>query len=177
MLFYKLLSVLLEYPANDTYDHLDELAEAVSELPVEAAEKAVLHDFITWCQGQTSTELQARYVETFDLTPDQSLHLTHHLFEEQDPGRGDTLVTLKEFFRHEGFIVSGGELPDYLPLILEFVSAAQDLGVARSLLEQSAPALEEVTRVLTAKQSPWAPLLSLIERHLDPSRHASAALA
>ncbi|RLA11570.1 MAG: hypothetical protein DRQ52_09410, partial [Gammaproteobacteria bacterium] len=93
--------------------------------------------------------------------------------------RGATLATLKEFFRHQGFEVEGGELPDYLPLILEFVSQCDqtDLDVAKSLLEQSAPAMSEVATRMVAHDIAWAPLLKLLEQNLDPQRHATLAAA
>ena len=180
MLFYKLLAILLEYPTLETCAHYGELRETVDELALDETEKQVLRDFIDWCSQQRPTQLQAKYVETFDLTPDHCLYLTHHLYEEQDAERGATLATLKEFFRHQGFAVEGGELPDYLPLILEFVSQsdqAENLDVAKSLLEQSAPAMSEVATRMVAHDIAWAPLLKLLEQNLDPQRHATLAAA
>jgi len=177
MLFYKLLAVLLEYPSMETCAHFGELRETVDELALDDAEKQTLQDFIDWCSQQSPTQLQAKYVETFDLTPDHCLCLTHHLYEEEDAERGATLATLKEFFRHQGFEVEGGELPDYLPLILEFVSQSDDMVVAKSLLEQSAPAMSEVATRMVAHEIAWAPLLKLLEQNLDPQRHATLAAA
>ena len=177
MLFYKLLSLLLEYPDADTYAHLDELAAACDELSLQPAERAALRQVVDWYAGQRLIELQARYVETFDLTPDHSLHLTHHLFEEQDRDRGATLATLKEFFVCGGFELSSNELPDYLPLILEYVSESVDLDKAKMLLDQSQQAVAELGKHLSASQSPWAPLLELLQANLVPSQHAAAATA
>ena len=73
-------------------------------------------DFIAWAQALPFTELQEHYVKTFDLTPDNALYLTHHLFEEQDRARGPALVKLSEYFQAQGFAIEHGELPDYLPL-------------------------------------------------------------
>ncbi len=179
MLFYKLLAVLLEYPSVETCAHFGELRTTVDQLALDDADKQVLRQFIDWCSNQSSTQLQAKYVETFDLTPDHCLYLTHHLYEEEDAERGATLATLKEFFRHQGFEVKGGELPDYLPLILELVSQCDpsDLDVAKSLLEQSAPAMSEVATRLVAHNLAWAPLLKLLEQNLDPQRHVMRAVS
>ncbi len=173
MRFYKFMALLLEYPSNEFCAHLKELAETVDEFNLSADEKQVLAGFIAWCQSLDATALQAKYVETFDLTPDHCLYLTHHLYEEEDRERGATLATLKEFFRHNGFEVANGELPDYVPLILEFVSQCDDLAVTGSLLQQSGPALEEVATRLVAHQLPWGPLLEVLINHLDPARHQS----
>ena len=177
MLFYKLLSVLLEYPNADTYAHLDELATASDELGLKPDERAVLRQFVAWCGEQSLIDLQARYVETFDLTPDHSLHLTHHLFEEEDRERGITLATLREFFVCSGFELSSNELPDYLPLILEFVSESDDLAKAKVLLDQGQPAVVELFNRLTASQSPLAPLLGLLQENRLPDAHVAPAIA
>ena len=177
MIFYKLLAVLLDYPSMDVCAHFDDLRQSVDEMALDDTEKQTLRDFINWCSEQRPTQLQAKYVETFDLTPDHCLYLTYHLYEEEDAERGSTLATLKEFFRHQGFEIEGGELPDYLPLILEFVSQTDDLVVAKSLLEQSAPSMSEVATRMVAHDIAWAPLLKLLEQNLDPQRHATLAAA
>ena len=59
-------------------------------------DQQALLDFIAWAQALPFTELQEHYVKIFDLTPDNALYLTHHLFEEQDRARGPALVKLSE---------------------------------------------------------------------------------
>ena len=64
-------------------------------------------------------------MQTFDLTPEHSLHLTHHLFGD-DKNRGPALIDLAELYKDYGVEVVANELPDYLPLILEFAAYQED---------------------------------------------------
>jgi nitrate reductase delta subunit len=104
-------------------------------------------------------------VQTFDLTPDNTLHLTHHLFEEQDRNRGPSLIHLSEFFKSSGYEPVENELPDYLPLLLEYVSTLEDSLSARFFLRELNPAVVAIAENLEKISSPYAPLLRLIERH------------
>ena len=164
-MLYKLLSLLLSYPDREFCRHFREIEDAVAGLEMSPPDRDALNGFLAWSQSLPVTEFQARYVETFDLTPDNALYLTHHLFEEQDRERGVTLATLSEYFKAEGFTVDAGELPDYLPLILEYVSTLEDETLARSFLSQSAQALEVVANNLRDTGSPWSPLLDVVLRH------------
>ena len=131
MRLYKLLSVLLEYPTAELIEHLGEIEATIPALEQATGEdREALWNFLAWARGLPLTELQAHYVKTFDLTPDNALYLTHHLFEEQDRARGPALVRLSEYFTQQGFEIDRGELPDYLPLILEYVSTLPDMASA-----------------------------------------------
>ena len=83
-------------------------------------ERAAVRKFLARLENGDPTEIQADYVQTFDLTPEHSLHLTHHLFGD-DKNRGPALIDLSELYKDYGVEVASNELPDYLPLILEFV--------------------------------------------------------
>lgn len=168
MVLYKLLSVLLEYPDGELIENLDEIEAMIPSLQGASIQDGqVLRQFVTWSKGLTATEFQEIYVQTFDLTPDLSLHLTNHLFDEQDRDRGVTLVNLSQFFKQNGYQIENGELPDYLPLILEYVSTLDSDERARELLTQSAQALEVLANNLEKIDSPYAPLLRLVERHCE----------
>lgn len=89
---YKVLSVLLEYPTKDLVAHWHELTEAVSELPsLSTEDKSALSGFINRASGLSLTQFQAEYVNVFDMTAENSLYLTYHLFDEQDRDRGPAL--------------------------------------------------------------------------------------
>lgn len=159
---FKILSALLHYPGDELYAHLPEIRETVESLKgVSDDERIELLALIDWMLQRDRIELQANYVQTFDLTAEHSLHLTHHLFGD-DRGRGPALVDLGEFYRSSGFEVADGELPDYLPLILEFLSTVDDLG-ARVFLGDAAKVLDILAQNLEKAQSPYAPLVRMIE--------------
>jgi nitrate reductase delta subunit len=161
---YKILSVLLEYPRKDLTDNWDELKKMLAEMP-ELAEQdqAKLVDFINWASALSLTEFQAKYVDDFDMTAENSLYLTYHLFDEQDRDRGPALIELSELYKSTGFEIHDGELPDYLPLILEYVSTMDDTQSARTFLKQTTQAMDIIASNLEKNASPYAPLLRVVE--------------
>lgn len=165
MLLYKILSVLLEYPTKELVDHWEDIEQALTLDHAADEDQRALSAFIAWAQHLSLTEFQGHYVKTFDLTPDNALYLTHHLFEEQGRDRGPALVSLSEYYKSEGFEIDGGELPDYLPLILEYVSTLKDAMSARAFLGQSAHVCALLAENLEKIESPYAPLLRIVERH------------
>ena len=166
MLLYKLLSVFLEYPTRELCGHWDEILESIRTLDHTGEdEKRVLRDFVAWARSLPLTKFQEDYVKTFDLNPSNALYLTHHLFEEEDRERGPALVELSEFFKSEGFEIRNGELPDYLPLVLEYISTLDDKVSAKMFLTQGSHVSEILANNLEAIDSPYAPLLRIIERH------------
>ncbi len=164
MNIYRLLSVLLDYPSDALASAWDELRAAAAACPdTTAEERRVLLGFVDWAAAQDPLALQEAYVRCFDLDPAHALYITHHLFEEQDRERGPALVQIAEFFRSQGYEPGGRELPDYLPLLLEFASTLDDLE-ARAFLQQTADVVGEIAERLETAQSPWAGLLRLTER-------------
>jgi len=112
-------------------------------------------------QSVSVTELQADYVKTFDMTAEHSLHLTHHLFGD-DKNRGPALIDLGELYKDYGVEVVTNELPDYLPLVLEF-AAYMDDNEATVFLSDAKKVLGVLTENLQKAGSPYAALLSIIE--------------
>lgn len=170
-MFYKLLSKLLDYPDAALFAELPRL-HGVLRQGFEAGEWLVLERFMKDLGASEMTDAQAAYVQTFDLTPEHALHLTHHLFGD-DKNRGPALIDLTEFYKDYGLTMltndvaanDGGtnELPDYLPLMLEFV-AQLDVSEARMFLSQWSKVLGQLASNLEETQSPYAPLIRLVER-------------
>ncbi|MDQ7091076.1 MAG: nitrate reductase molybdenum cofactor assembly chaperone [Methylococcales bacterium] len=166
MQVYKILSLLLEYPKAELREHWDEIKNLIPQLPLTSDEdQQALLDFMGWASALSLTEYQAHYVNTFDFTPDNALYLTHHLFEEQDRERGPALVDLSDYYKAEGFEISEGELPDYLPLVLEYVSTLTTEIDVRLFLQQSSHVSDIIAKNLEKINSPYAPLLRVVQRH------------
>lgn len=171
MKIYKLLSVLLEYPDQELIDHIQELREFLPQLDADNIERDALQVFINHMQSMSLTELQADYVKTFDMVPEHSLHLTHHLFGD-DKNRGPALIDLGELYKDYGVEVVTNELPDYLPLILEFTAQLDD-SEATVFLADAKKVLAVLTENLTKVESPYAALLSMIENRATLSKLAA----
>lgn len=175
-MFYPLLSKLLDYPSAELMEALPEL-RASPRQDLEAAEWIVLDRFMKELSEQDLTEAQATYVQTFDLTPEHALHLTHHLFGD-DKNRGPALIDLTEFYKEYGLELVVGEcaandrsededhvneLPDFLPLVLEF-AAQLEAEEGRLFLSQWSKVLNQLASNLEEAKSIYAPLIRLVEQ-------------
>lgn len=162
MTLFKLLSALFEYPDADMVQALPELMALAKEDPsLEPAEREAISAFAGWLADTDLTEAQALYVKTFDMTPEHALHLTHHLFGD-DRNRGPALIDLGEYYKSYGLEIGSNELPDYLPLVLEFASMLEPVEV-RVFLDPFAKVIAQLGANLGAAESPWAPLVQLVE--------------
>ncbi len=176
MQVFKLLSVLLDYPSDVV---LGEIRQAVAEAGAGGARDLVLGldrdqvfspderlgiaQFIEALLALDPTEAQARYVQTFDLTAEHSLHLTHHIFGEEKT-RGPALIDLTEYLKTFGFTHAETELPDFLPLLLEFVSELRE-DEAKVFLGDAGKVLKVIAANLEKAGSPYAPLVRIIDNH------------
>jgi nitrate reductase delta subunit len=175
MTLFKLLSALFEYPDEAMVAALPELRTLVAEdAEIEPAEGEAITAFADWLAATDLTEAKALYVKTFDMTPEHALHLTHHLFGE-DKNRGPALIDLTEYYKSYGLELEKNELPDYLPLVLEFASMLEPVE-ARVFLDPFAKVIAQLGANLDAAESPWAPLVHLIEARarLVPTSFAPA---
>ncbi len=162
MHIYTILARLLDYPDSELMDNLSEIADLLqADTDISAQERDALMKLISWMRLHDLTGLQGEYVQTFDMTPEHDLHLTHHLFGD-DSGRGPALIDLSEHYKSTGLEMEDGEIPDYLPLILEYVSTLDELQ-ARVFLGDAAKVIKVLADNLEKKESPYARLLRIVE--------------
>ena len=163
---YKIISVLLQYPSKELVESWNEIKQVTDELPnLNKEDKTIIFGFINWASSLSLTKFQAEYVNNFDMTAENSLYLTYHLFDEQDRERGPALIELAELYKSTGIEIGDGELPDYLPLILEYVSTMNDEASALAFLQQTSQAAGIIATNLEKNESPYAPLIRIVERH------------
>ncbi|HET8821052.1 MAG TPA: nitrate reductase molybdenum cofactor assembly chaperone [Thermoleophilaceae bacterium] len=160
---YKLLSVLLRYPDERLVEARDELAAAVAALP-RSPQRDLLQRFVAYLAANTRSELERRYVETFDLRRGSGLYLSYYLHGDTRK-RGMALLRLKRLYAAAGLELTSGELSDYLPLMLEFAALAPD-GAGDALLREHRPALELLRGSLRDADSPYADVLDAISAAL-----------
>jgi nitrate reductase delta subunit len=159
---FKLLSLLLSYPSDDILDGREEIASAATSLPAGHARDAIAR-FLSHFLTTSALVLRQEYVETFDLQKRSSLYLT--FFTHGDTRkRGQELLRLKRLYRAAGFILESGELPDYLPLVLEF--AAHDDEHGRWVLREHRAGLELLQMHLRERRSPYSELLEAVRAGL-----------
>jgi nitrate reductase delta subunit len=118
----KVMALLLEYPSADLQRGRDELTAAVledSRLPRKNKEQ--LLRCIDWICDSNLLDLQESYVATFDRGRATSLLLFEHVHGESRD-RGQAMVDLMEQYKTNGLEIDARELPDYLPLFMEYLS-------------------------------------------------------
>lgn len=163
----KLLSLLLQYPTDELLAARGELAEAG------AREGGPIARFAAWWSGEPADELRRAYVETFDFTRRNALYLTYHVHGDRRQ-RGVALLRLKQGYAAAGLELLDGELPDYLPVMLEFAALAPpEVGLAA--LAEARDALELVRTSLHGNGSPYALLLDAVADLLPGLTGAQAA--
>ena len=156
---YKLCSLALQYPDEELVAARGELAAAVAELPGGAV-SASLERFFSWFVQTAPLELARHYVQTFDLHKRSALYLTFYsLGDRRD--RGLALLRLKKLYRAAGLPQDGSELPDYLPVMLEFAAHAPRRARRARALEHRA-ALELVRLSLREQHNPYAHVLDAV---------------
>jgi nitrate reductase delta subunit len=154
---WKLLSVLLQYPDDGLLEAQVELELAAAQLP--SAQRAAVEGFLVYLHATPAAVLREAYVEAFDFDRRSTMHLTWHTHGDRRR-RGIELVRLKRRYAEADLPLAGGELPDYLPLILEFTELRPDDGIA--LLVGLRPSLELIRGALHRRQSPYAGLLDAV---------------
>jgi nitrate reductase molybdenum cofactor assembly chaperone len=117
----KLLSLCLAYPDAETLPEMENAAAGVGE--PRARER--LSHFMTLMRAQSVLKLQEHYTAVFDMNPSASLNLTYHLMGDRED-RGRALAELLEVYLRAGFEPAVNELPDFLPLMLEFMAGTAD---------------------------------------------------
>ena len=161
MSIFRILSVLLQYPQQELLDAVMDIRDMLKDIPLSTEHNAVLEKYLQRLESTQLTKLQEEYVQTFDLVPEHSLHLTHHLFGDER-GRGPALIDLAEYYKEYGLLADETELPDYLPLILEF-SSELDETEANLFLSQTVKVLQQLAVNLEKADSPYAPLIRVVE--------------
>lgn len=154
---FKLASVLLQYPTSAVLDGLDTLDAAVVDVPRRETREQ-LRQFLTWLRGTPATEVAQHYVETFDLRRRCALYLTYYRFGDTRK-RGMAMLAFKTAYRVEHFEPTDAELPDYLPLVLEFASLSPR-GV--DLLRSRRADLELLRKALEEAGSPYLSLVCAV---------------
>ena len=131
----KALSVLLCYPTRELQEGMEELEQAL--LSEALATKPQLQPLLAFMRdfGQRDLyDVQERYVLLFDRTRSLSLHLFEHVHGESRE-RGQAMVNLASHYHDRELFISAREMPDYLPMFLEFASTLP-LAEARGVIAE-----------------------------------------
>ncbi|MBC7502188.1 MAG: nitrate reductase molybdenum cofactor assembly chaperone [Herminiimonas sp.] len=159
MKHYQILSALLLYPEQPLLDNLTELEAMLDDEP---ALQLPLRPLFAYLGSHTLIALQQNYVMIFDRTPSHSLHLFEHIHGESRD-RGQAMVDLMEEYKRHGLEMTGTDLPDFVPLFLEFLSQLDDENESGRLLGDAIHVLAHIRRKLAANRSEYAGVFSALE--------------
>lgn len=148
----KAVAVLLGYPTEATVEALPHLRAALGDAP----RLQPLFDLL----GGDLFDAQEAYVETFDRGRRTSLNLFEHVHGESRD-RGQAMVDLLQVYDAAGLHMTVRQLPDFLPVFLDFVST-RDATSAREHLREVAPLVADIGEGLARRLSPWKPLVDVL---------------
>lgn len=155
---YNILSLLLSYPDKELIENLglmrDELAR---EYLLGRRAMRKLSDLMAWMGASDILDLEEHYVDRFERTASLSLYLFEHIHGDSKE-RGGAMVDLAEYYQKHGFSCTPSELPDYLPMFLEFLSFMPRRD-AKNLLGDIINILQALFDRLTDQASPYAAVL------------------
>jgi nitrate reductase delta subunit len=161
MITFKALGALLDYPTAELQQAANEIEQALGEeraLP--AAELDGVRAFVDRLRGSEIMDLQEYWIGLFDRSKRLALHLYEHSYGESRD-RGQAMVNLALTYRMNGFELNASEMPDYLPLFLEFLSVIPEVH-ARRYLTDAIEIIEALRVRLEERDSTYATLLGAL---------------
>jgi nitrate reductase delta subunit len=146
----------MQYPTTALFDGLPLLAELTQQTPRKVREH--LSTFVQWLGYTAPDDVARHYVNTFDLRKRCALYLTYYRYGDTR-NRGMALIEFKNAYRTAGFTPDEYELPDYLPMVLDFAALCER---GQRLLHGHRSDLELLRRALEEAGSPYSELMSAV---------------
>lgn len=169
----KIISILLSYPTAELQAVARELHAAISADPLTGPrEKAWLDALVNDLTGRDLYDAEERYVLLFDRTRTLSLHLFEHVHGESRD-RGQAMVNLGAMYESQGLDISAQEMPDFLPLFLEYLST-QSPDEVHNLLGQTLHILSALKARLKKRDSIYANAFLVLEAIAGTTADAKA---
>ncbi|MDD2551501.1 MAG: nitrate reductase molybdenum cofactor assembly chaperone [Dysgonamonadaceae bacterium] len=158
---YKILSLLLSYPN-------DELQKFLLQAEEELRDESLLHEekiaeIAQSCKRFNQMDLtdwQGEYVQLFDYSRSVSLHIFEHI-KGDSRDRGQAMVNLMEFYKEKGMHLTAKELPDYIPVFLEFLSTLSPSKSAE-LLGETVNIMDKINVALRESENPYSSIFKAI---------------
>ena len=157
----RVLARLLSYPDAQLRGNLDDMRQVLlSEKAIAAARLEELDALINGLARGNALDNEAEYVEVFDRGRATSLHLFEHVHGDSRD-RGPAMIDLAQTYEKAGLFLGPDEMPDYLPVVLEFVST-QPPKEARAFLSEMAHIFNAIFNALQQRNSPYASVLGAL---------------
>lgn len=157
----KAFSLLLMYPEKNVISALDEIGVVLEQSQkISDEDKKNLKGFLNYLAGKSLADIQETYVETFEVGRAASLNLFEH-FLGDSRDRGASMTSLVRMYEDHGLKLETNELPDYLPVLLDFLSGLpwED---AVTWIHSAAPHITKIDIELQKRESPWRAITSTL---------------
>lgn len=151
----RVLAGLLSYPDSALRAHLGEVGPLLqADGVLSSSRRAEIEQWTAQLARKDPLEAESAYVELFDRGRQTSLHLFEHVHKDSRD-RGPAMIDLGETYAKAGLLLNEGELPDYLPAVLEFASTQPPQG-AKGFLSEIAHLLNAILAALRTRDSGYA---------------------
>jgi nitrate reductase delta subunit len=158
---FKVLGLLMSYPDPQWLPHLDEFESVlVQEQLLPKKPLRGVRALVDELRTADIYSMQEQYVATFDRGRSHCLHLFEHIHGESRD-RGQAMVNLASAYEEKGLVIGQAELPDYIPLFLEFLSLCP-ADEAVGLLGEPIDIIATIGARLKERNSPWAGLFDAL---------------
>ena len=160
-LLLRALSALLAYPDIELRAALPEIADAIRDASsIDAAKREALLALVDEIAASDPLEAEGRYVDLFDRGRRTSLNLFEHVHGDGRQ-RGPAMLELKQRYLDAGMQPIGDELPDHLPLLLEYLSC-RDTAEVRDTIGEIAHILRQLGNTLLHRRSSYAAVMAAL---------------
>lgn len=174
---FKALSALLSYPSGELRAAIPEIRRILAEEGVVRGHAlAAIEPLLQQIDNTDVLSAQENYVLLFDRSRSLSLNLFEHVHGESRD-RGGAMVDLLQMYQESGFELVGSELPDHLPVLLEYLST-RDNAEARAILADAGAIIAALADRLKRRETPYAGILAALAEfaEAEPSTEQAAAL-
>ena len=171
--YIKVVSLLMQYPDKAYLRTLPEIKTLVAKMP-RGPRRASIEKFITRLEGEDAIHLQEQYTALFDMSPSTTLNVTYHLWGDGEK-RARLLTRLQQLYAKAGLEKKSLELPDFLPLILEFMASVPN-ATQSGAIQASLKGIETLVERLKPIDCHYAGLLEpLMELIMEPVEEKAVA--
>ena len=163
---FKILGILLTYPKADWVDHVMDMKTVLEQenlLPPKKTKK--LYAFMDKLARRNLMKSQEDYVALFDRGRAYCLHLFEHVHGESRD-RGQAMVDLSDQYKEKGLVINAAEMPDYLPMFLEFLALCEP-AEAQDMLGEAVHIIAAIGAKLDRRKSDYASVFAAIAALTD----------
>jgi nitrate reductase delta subunit len=170
--YLKVVSLLMQYPDEAYFRTLPEIKSFVGKMH-RGPRRASIEKFIAHLERVDAIHAQEQYTALFDMSPSTTLNVTYHLWGDGEK-RARLLTRLQQVYAGAGLEKKSLELPDFLPLILEFLASvprAKHFGAIKTSLKGIKTLVERLKPIASHYSGLLEPLLEII---LGPAEEQAA---